>query len=110
LDLIRTDILEIAFGDAGPSNGIPVLLLHGWPDAARGWKEVSRCLQADGFRTITPFLSGSSRTEFLSKETPRFGAGVGLARDAVEFADPGDGSRRCLELQALASYVVRIMR
>jgi pimeloyl-ACP methyl ester carboxylesterase len=87
MDLIRTDVLEIAFEEAGPSSGVPVLLLHGWPDAPRGWKEVSWRLQADGFRTITPFLRGSSPTEFLSKETPRVGAGVALAKDALDLAD-----------------------
>jgi len=84
---IRTDILEIAFEEGGPPDGTPVLLLHGWPDAPRGWNEVARRLQADGFRTIAPFLRGSSPTKFLSKETPRVGAGVALAQDALDLAD-----------------------
>jgi len=87
MNRIRTDILEVAFEEGGPSNGIPVLLLHGWPDAPRGWNEVARRLQADGFRTLAPFLRGSSPTEFLSEETPRVGAGVALAQDALDFAD-----------------------
>ena len=87
MNRIRTDILEIAFEDGGPGDGIPVLLLHGWPDSPRGWNEVSRRLQADGFRTIAPFLRGSSPTEFLSRETPRVGAGVALAQDALDLAD-----------------------
>lgn len=40
MNRIRTDILEIAFEEGGPPDGIPVLLLHGWPDAPRGWNEV----------------------------------------------------------------------
>ena len=84
---IRTDILEIAFEEGGPPDGLPVLLLHGWPDAPRGWREVSQRLHADGYRTIAPFLRGSSPTEFLLKETPRVGAGVALAQDAVDVAD-----------------------
>ena len=87
MNRVRTDILEIAFEEGGPPNGAPVLLLHGWPDAPRGWNEVSRRLQADGFRTLAPFLRGSSPTEFLSKETPRVGAGVALAQDALDFVD-----------------------
>ena len=87
MNRIRTDILEIAFEEGGPPDGTPVLLLHGWPDAPRGWNEVSRRLQADGFRTIAPFLRGSSPTEFLSRETPRVGAGVALAQDALDLAD-----------------------
>jgi len=87
MNRIRTDILELAFEEGGPPDGIPVLLPHGWPDSPRGWNEVSRRLQADGFRMIAPFLRGSSPTEFLSKDTPRVGAGVALAQDALDFAD-----------------------
>ncbi len=87
MNRIRTDVLEIAFEEGGPPDGTPVLLLHGWPDAPRGWTQVSRRLQADGFRTIAPFLRGSSPTEFLSEETPRVGAGVALAQDALDLAD-----------------------
>jgi len=83
----RTDILDIAFEQAGPPDGFPILLLHGWPDAPRGWNEFSKRLHAEGFRTIAPFLRGCSPTEFLSKETPRVGAGVALAQDAVDLAD-----------------------
>src|SRR2546430_7190180 len=35
---IRTDLIDIAFEQGGPANGSPVLLLHGWPDAPRGWE------------------------------------------------------------------------
>src|SRR5882762_1974848 len=87
MNRIRTDILEIAFEEGGPLDGIPVLLLHGWPDAPRGWNDVSQRLHADGYRTIAPFLRGSSPTEFLLKETPRVGAGVALVQDAIDLAD-----------------------
>ena len=87
MNRIRTNTLEIAFEEGGPPDGLPVLLLHGWPDAPRGWREVSQRLHADGYRTIAPFLRGSSRTEFLSKETPRVGAGVALAQDAIDLAN-----------------------
>ena len=87
MNCIRTDILEIVFEEGGPPDGTPVLLLHGWPDAPRGWNEVSRRLQAEGFRTIAPFLRGSSPTKFLLKKTPRVGAGVALAQDALDLAD-----------------------
>jgi pimeloyl-ACP methyl ester carboxylesterase len=83
----RTDILDIAFEQGGPSDGFPILLLHGWPDAPRGWNELSKRLHADGFRTIAPFFRGSSPTEFLSEETPRVGAGVALTQDAMDLAD-----------------------
>lgn len=84
---IRTDVLEIAFEEGGPKNGPPVLLLHGWPDAPRGWNAVSAHLHARGWRTVAPYLRGSGPTRFLSDETPRVGAGVALAQDAVDLAD-----------------------
>jgi pimeloyl-ACP methyl ester carboxylesterase len=33
---LTTDQLEIAYADAGPCDGQPVLLLHGWPDSPPG--------------------------------------------------------------------------
>jgi pimeloyl-ACP methyl ester carboxylesterase len=87
MDQVRTDILEIAFEQGGPATGKPVLLLHGWPDAPRGWNQVARALQDDGWRTVTPYLRGSSPTRCLSTETPRVGSGVALAQDAVDLAD-----------------------
>src|SRR5882672_10022353 len=87
MNTIRTKILEIAFEEGGHPKGIPVLLLHGWPDAPRGWNEVSRRLHVEGYRTIAPYLRGSSPTRFLSKDTPRVGAGVALAQDAIDLAN-----------------------
>jgi pimeloyl-ACP methyl ester carboxylesterase len=84
---IRSDILEIAFEEAGPKQGPPVLLLHGWPDAPRGWNEVASRLQGRGWRTIVPYLRGSGPTRFRSPDTPRIGAAVALAQDAIDLAD-----------------------
>jgi pimeloyl-ACP methyl ester carboxylesterase len=87
MHVCRTGTLEIAYEEGGPPKGVPIVLLHGWPDAPRGWNEVSERLQADGWRTIAPYLRGSSPTRFLSEVTPRDGAGVGLAQDAIDLAD-----------------------
>jgi pimeloyl-ACP methyl ester carboxylesterase len=42
--------------DAG--DGIPVMLLHGWPDTGDLWDRQSRTLVAAGYRTIVPDLRG----------------------------------------------------
>ena len=84
---IRTELLEIAFEEGGPKDGSPVLLLHGWPDAPRGWKGIAARLQGEGWRTIAPYLRGSKPTRFLSEDTPRTGSAVALAQDAIELAD-----------------------
>jgi pimeloyl-ACP methyl ester carboxylesterase len=87
MNIIRTPFLEIAYEDHGAKDGLPVMLLHGWPDAPRGWDSVARSLRAAGWRTIIPYLRGSIPTRFLSDNTPRFGGGVALAQDAIDLAD-----------------------
>src|SRR5580658_8072420 len=84
---IRTRSLEIFYEEGGPPHGSPVLLLHGWPDTARGWKPVAQHLQSKGYRTIAPYLRGTVPTRFLTESTPRFAGGVALAQDAIDLAD-----------------------
>ena len=85
--MVHTSVLEIAYEDDGPRDGSVVMLLHGWPDAPRGWHGVAQALQAAGWRTIVPYLRGSPPTRFLSQDTPRVGAAVALAQDAIDLAD-----------------------
>jgi pimeloyl-ACP methyl ester carboxylesterase len=85
--LVETTVLEIELEEAGPSDGRPLLLLHGWPDAPRGWRPVAGRLHERGWRTIVPALRGSGATRFRSPETPRDGRGVALAADAIDLLD-----------------------
>jgi len=55
---VHTDILEIAFEEGGPEDKRPVLLLHGWPDAPRGWNTIADHLHWNGWRTVAPYLRG----------------------------------------------------
>jgi pimeloyl-ACP methyl ester carboxylesterase len=87
LKFVHTSVLEIAYQDYGPRDGLPVMLLHGWPDAPRSWNDVAQALHAAGCRTIIPYLRGSPPTRFLSQDIPRFGAAVALAQDAINLAD-----------------------
>ncbi len=87
LNRIRTNTLEIAFDEGGSAEGPPVILLHGWPDAPCGWDVLTQHLQNAGYRTIVPYLRGSTPTEFLSAKTPRIGSGIALAQDAIDLAD-----------------------
>lgn len=82
-----TPRLDIAFADAGPADGPPVVLLHGWPDAARAWERVAARLNGAGFRTIVPELRGFGETRFLSDDMVRDGSGIALAQDAIDLAD-----------------------
>jgi pimeloyl-ACP methyl ester carboxylesterase len=87
LKTVRTERLEIAFEEGGPIDGPPVMLLHGWPDAPRGWTAVAAGLEAKGWRTVTPYLRGFGSTRFLSADTPRVGTALALAQDAIDLAD-----------------------
>jgi len=87
LKFVHTSLLEIAYEDDGPRDGSPVMLLHGWPEAPRGWNGVAQAIRAKGWRTIVPYLRGSAPTRFLFQGTPRFGAAVALAQDAIGLAD-----------------------
>jgi pimeloyl-ACP methyl ester carboxylesterase len=48
---------------------------------------VAQRLQAEGWHTVAPYLRGTGPTKFLRHETPRVGAGVALAQDAIDLAD-----------------------
>jgi pimeloyl-ACP methyl ester carboxylesterase len=84
---VSTELLEIAFEEDSPEEGSPVFLLHGWPDAPCGWDGVARGLRMAGWRTIVPYLRGSGETRFRNRDTPRVGAAVALAQDAIDLAD-----------------------
>jgi pimeloyl-ACP methyl ester carboxylesterase len=87
MPFVTTPTLRIAYETAGPSDGTPVLLLHGWPDDVRTYDRVVPVLQAAGFRTIAPYLRGFGETSFLSKDTMRSGEIVAMAQDAIDLAD-----------------------
>lgn len=83
----RTDVLEIAYEEAGPADGEPVLLLHGFPYDPRDYDAVVPPLVARGFRTIVPYLRGYGPTRFLSADTPRSGQQAALGRDVLDLLD-----------------------
>jgi pimeloyl-ACP methyl ester carboxylesterase len=83
MSLVETETLLIDAEIAGP----PVLLLHGWPDAPRGWRPVAAALRAAGWRTVIPCLRGSGGTSFRSADTPRDAQAAALAQDAIDLLD-----------------------
>ena len=82
-----TSTLKIAYEAGGPSYGLPVVLLHGWPDDVRTFDRVVPVLHAAGFRTVAPYLRGFGDTSFMSKDTMRSGEIVAMAQDAIDLAD-----------------------
>jgi pimeloyl-ACP methyl ester carboxylesterase len=53
----------IEFDVTGPDGGRPVILLHGFPDAARLWRRQVSGLADAGFRVIAPDLRGFGRSD-----------------------------------------------
>ena len=82
-----TPTLKIAYETGGPSDGVPVLLLHGWPDDVRTFDRLVPGLQAAGFRTVAPYLRGFGETTFISKDVMRSGEIVALAQDVIDLVD-----------------------
>ncbi len=50
--------VTLAVTEAGPSDGPPVLLLHGFPDRADMWRHQVEALAAAGHRVVAPDLRG----------------------------------------------------
>ena len=84
---VDTALLRVEVHEWGPSQGRPVVLLHGWPDSARTWSDLAPALAAQGRRVIVPSLRGYAGTRFLDSNTPRSGQLSALAQDTIDLAD-----------------------
>jgi pimeloyl-ACP methyl ester carboxylesterase len=84
---IDAGVLNIGYVDAGPANGPPALLLHGWPYDIHSFAEVAPLLAAAGYRVIVPYLRGFGTTRFRSEQTSRNGQQSALAVDVVALMD-----------------------
>src|SRR5207253_8815731 len=84
---IEAGVLDVGYAEAGPKNGQPVLLLHGWPYDIYSYADVAPALGAAGYRVIVPYLRGYGTTRFLSGNTPRNGQQSVVAVDAIALMD-----------------------
>ena len=87
LKQIDAGLLNVAYAEAGPAGGPPVILLHGWPYDIYSFVDVAPLLAAKGYRTISPYLRGYGTTRFLSGDTFRNGQPAALAVDITDFMD-----------------------
>ena len=79
--------LNVAYVDAGPTDGTAVLLLHGWPYDIRSFAGVIPRLTEAGYRVLAPYLRGHGETVFREPGTPRNAQQSVLAADAIAFLD-----------------------
>jgi len=88
VDSFRRKGLTFDVRDAGPPDGEPVLLLHGFPQDSTAWARVEPALHSNGIRTLAPDQRGYSpmarprgRANYRLRE---------LADDAVALLDAAE--------------------
>ncbi|HWZ72456.1 MAG TPA: alpha/beta hydrolase [Casimicrobiaceae bacterium] len=87
LKQIDAGLLNVGYAEAGPTNGPPVILLHGWPYDIYSFVDVAPLLASAGYRVIVPYLRGYGSTRFLSSGTFRNGQPSAVAADIIAFMD-----------------------
>ncbi len=87
LKQIDAGVLNVGYAEAGPADGPPVLLLHGWPYDIHSYVDVAPLLATAGYRVIIPYLRGFGSTRFLSSQTLRNGQQSALAVDSIALMD-----------------------
>ena len=92
---VRTPTLEIAYEAHGREGGVPVVLLHGFPDDPRAFDAVAPPLASAGYRVLVPYLRGYGPTRFLDAAEPRMAQQAAIGQDLLDFMDalgiPGAG-------------------
>ena len=84
---VRAGVLEVACHLAGPVDGPPVLLMHGFPYDIHAYADVAPMLADAGCRVVVPYLRGFGATRFLEASTPRSGEQAVLGADLLALLD-----------------------
>src|SRR5687768_12967979 len=84
---VSAGVLNVGYVDLGRANGLPVMLLHGWPYDIHSFAEVAPLLAAAGYRVIVPYLRGFGTTRFHDAATPRNGQQSVFAADTIALMD-----------------------
>lgn len=84
---VKAGVLDIGYYESGPTDGPPVLLLHGFPYSIESYVEVAPMVVARGCRVIIPYLRGHASTRFLDSATPRSGQQGAIGVDVIALMD-----------------------
>lgn len=82
---IQTNGIRLHVVTAGPENGTPLVLLHGFPEFWRGWLKQIPALAAAGYRVIIPDQRGYNLSE-APKTVQSYGLDE-LAKDILGILD-----------------------
>ena len=83
LKQIKAGDLNVSYFETGPIDGVPVILLHGFPYDIHAYLEVVPVLLNARCRVIVPYLRGYGKTSFLAKKTIRSGQQAALGYDLL---------------------------
>jgi pimeloyl-ACP methyl ester carboxylesterase len=116
---IDAGVLNIGYAEAGPADGPPVILLHGWPYDIYSFVDVTPMLASAGYRVIVPYVRGYGTTRFLSSDTVRNGQPSAVAADTVALMDAlkiqkatlagfdwGARTERCKAMVSVSGYLI----
>lgn len=84
---IDAGVLNIGYVEAGPADGRPVILMHGFPYDIHSYAEVAPLLAAEGYRVVVPYFRGYGSTTFRSAGTPRDVDQAAFALDILALMD-----------------------
>jgi pimeloyl-ACP methyl ester carboxylesterase len=87
LKQLNAGVLNVGYYEAGPKDGPPVLLLHGYPYDIHSYIEVAPMLAARACRVIVPHLRGHGSTRFLDRATARAGQQGAIGADTIALMD-----------------------
>src|SRR5258708_29501918 len=87
LKQIDAGLLNVGYAEAGPADGPPVLLLHGWPYDIYSFVDVPPPLAQAGYRVIVPYVRGYGTTRFLATGAFRNGQPSALALALIALMD-----------------------
>jgi len=75
LKQIDAGLLNVGYAEAGPADGPPIILLHGWPYDIYSFVDVAPLLAAAGYRVIVPYVRGTNpRVTFCRISMAEFAA------------------------------------
>ena len=83
LKQIKAGDLNVSYFETGPIDGVPVILLHGFPYDIHAYLEVVPVLSNARCRVIVPYLRGYGKTSFLAKKTLRSGQQAAMGYDLL---------------------------
>jgi pimeloyl-ACP methyl ester carboxylesterase len=84
---VDTPVLRIGYVESGNPAGVPIILLHGFPDDVHAFDDVTPPLAKAGYRVLVPYLRGFGPTRFRDASSPRMAEQAAIGQDVMDFAD-----------------------